>query len=94
MKKILFLFLILCKQDFLYQNLRLKIYRNIHGSKVEGDFLATATHGVSILEWDDGSGALKMANTLQAMFLIIIQNNLCGKSWSQENGEYAALYLF
>lgn len=65
------------------------------GQKVEGDFLATATHGVSILEWDDGSGAFEDGEYIASN---VLDNNTetiwQGKSWSQENGEYAALSIY
>lgn len=64
------------------------------GQKVEGDFITTATHGVSTLEWDDKTGAFEDGSNIASNVLDGDKNTMWqGKAWTGNNGEFAALNI-
>jgi len=64
------------------------------GAIVTGDFTATATHGLSILEWDDGSGAFDDGTHVASHVLDQdMMTSWIGKEWSNVSGEFAALNI-
>ncbi len=65
------------------------------GQKVSGDFDASATHGLSLLEWDDGTGPFEEGTNVAENVLDGDRTTQwVGKSWTDENGEFAALNVY
>ena len=64
------------------------------GEKITGTFEVIATHGVGLLDWDDGSGPWEQhphiaRNVLDGDF----QTAWIAKEWLNQTGEYAALSI-
>ncbi len=64
------------------------------GEKITGTFEVTATHGVGLLDWDDGSGPWEQTPHLAKNVLDKdLQTAWMGKEWLNQSGEYAALSI-
>ena len=66
-----------------------------NGKQITGDFEAIATHGTSVLEWDDGTGSFTSAGDPNDVLDGDRTTGWIGLEWNRDQqGDYAALTIY